>query len=392
MNSTKFIKMLMVLLISLFCLSYSYAGDPKAKPFIPDIPKEWTKITPGPTQFMGKNLVPTCSGYPTTNPTFSFFVKGGTVNNVVVYFQGGGACWDWTTCISNPVFYPDVTDGDNPAYSPYGMFDLSNPDNPFKDWTFVFIPYCTGDIHWGSNDYQYVNPTNPNIKVTIHHRGHDNFLVVLKWITENIKKPHDIFVTGSSAGSYGALHGFPWLNETYPQSHISLLGDAGMGVSPQQFNSLQKIVWNTQYPEWIFGQNPPNTTPELWRGIADYYPHSKVAEFTDAWDLTQIFFYDLILQTFGLPHFGSCVAWNSQMITGVDYKQESPNYRSYIAAGTVHTILGRPQFYTEGSAGLPLLDWLNAMVDNQGGTNRHGAIPWINLECVNCAPPTTCPY
>jgi hypothetical protein len=397
MKRTQYIKMAAFICISSVFVCYSYAGNPEAKPCLPDIPAVWTKIVPGATHFLGRDLVPMCSGYPTTNPTFSFFVKGGTVHNLVLYFQGGGACWNWLTCIGYPpsilpTFYPDVSDADNPALSPYGIFDLSNPSNPFKDWSFVFIPYCTGDIHRGSNDWTYQDPANPGKTWTIHHRGFDNFLVVLKWITEHFEKPHEIFVTGSSAGSYGAITGFPWIKEAYPESKVSVLGDAGMGISPELFGEYTGPIWNVQLPKWIFGKHPTNSNTEVWKRIARYYPHSKIAEFTDAWDLTQIFFYDLILQTLGLPHSGSCDSWNAQMLSTVDDKQESPNYRSYIAAGTIHTILGRPEFYTENSAGISFLDWLDAMVSNQGGTHGHGGIPWKNVECTQCKPPLTCPY
>jgi hypothetical protein len=383
--------MIFIVLV-LFVASTSFAGSPKAKPFLPDIPQVWTKITPDPTYVMGILRTPTCSNYPGTDPTFSFFVKGGIVDNLVVYFQGGGACWNWLTCLPYlpfQIYTPDVTDADNPALSPYGIFDLDNPNNPFKDWSFVFIPYCTGDIHLGSKDAIYSYPSGPSR--TIHHRGHDNFLVVLEWITKHFKKPHEIFVAGSSAGSYGAMGGFPWIKEAYPKSKVSVLGDAGMGVTPSQFDT--RAIWNSQLPPWIFGPNPPTIpTRETWKAIAEYYPHSKLAEFTDAWDMTQIFFYDFILQTLGLSHEGSCASWNAQMLAGVDYKQDAPNYRSYIAAGIIHTILGRPEFYTENSAGVSLLDWLNAMVDNQGGTHGHGAVPWENVECIECDPPSFCPY
>jgi len=392
MRRIGYVRMMIFVVLVLFVASTSFAGNPKAKPFLPDIPNVWTKITPLPTYFMGRDLNPTCSGYLGTNPEYSFFVKGGTVNNLVVYFQGGGACWDTLTCLlypKNSIYTVDVTDADNPALSPYGIFDLSNPNNPFKDWSFVFIPYCTGDIHLGSKDATYYFPSGQ--PWTIHHRGFDNFLVVLKWINEKFKKPHEIFVTGSSAGSYGAMSGFPWIKEVYPKSKVSVLGDAGMGVTPPQFNT--RGIWNSQLPPWIFGQNPPTIpTREIWKAIAEYYPHSKLAEFTNAWDMTQIFFYDFILQTLELPHGGSCASWNDQMLAGVDDKQEAPNYRSYVAAGQIHTILGRPQFYTEDSAGVTLLDWLNAMVDNQGGTNGHGAVPWENVECIECDPPLSCPY
>ena len=28
-----------------------------------------------------------------------------------------------------------------------GFLDTANPDNPFKDWTIVYVPYCTGDLN-----------------------------------------------------------------------------------------------------------------------------------------------------------------------------------------------------------------------------------------------------
>lgn len=45
----------------------------------------------------------------------------------------------------------------------------------------VVVPYCTGDIRWGSNDAHYTDYTGavtgtPGGQVTIHHRGFDNFL------------------------------------------------------------------------------------------------------------------------------------------------------------------------------------------------------------------------
>jgi len=394
MKRTQYIKMAAFICISFIFICYSYAGDPKAKPFLPDISKEWTKITPGPTNVMGSLVVPTCSNYPGTDPTFSFFVRGGSVNNLVVYFQGGGACWNSLTCLlypANTIYTVDVTDSDNPI-NYKGMFDLSNPKNPFKDWSFVFIPYCTGDVHLGSKDATYYYPPPSNQPWTIHHRGFDNFLVVLDWITKNFRKPHDIFVAGSSAGSYGALGLFPWIKEAYPESKVYVLGDAGMGVTPPQFD--RRAIWNIQYPEWIFGNNPPNIpTAEAYKIVAEYYPHIKLAQFTDAWDGTQTLFYNLIVHSVGASHGPNvCVDWHDKMIASVDYEQEAPNYRSYIAAGTAHTILASLAFYTENSAGISFLDWLDTMVSNQGGTNGHGGVPWENMECTECGEPTSCPY
>jgi hypothetical protein len=206
--------------LSSFLASYSLAGEPRSKPFLPDISEVWTKIAPEGTTYMGRDLSLTCSGFPGTDTEFSFFVKGGIVNNLVIFFDGGEACWHSMNCFCPPGFppeFPYLTDTPEADKSVdlQGIFDTNNPANPFKDWSFAFIPYCTGDFHWGSHNMAYPVPLGwyEDEIITIHHRCFDNFLVVLKWITEHFRRPHKIFVTGSSAGSPGALVGFPYIQE-----------------------------------------------------------------------------------------------------------------------------------------------------------------------------------
>ena len=70
----------------------------------------------------GQSHTATCSGFPGTNPAFSFWAKRGASKNLVVYFEGGGACWDNLTC-SFPIgtglpaqfFVPAVPPSANPA-------------------------------------------------------------------------------------------------------------------------------------------------------------------------------------------------------------------------------------------------------------------------------------
>ena len=220
MNCSKKIKVAMAVTLTFLIVPLSFGGEPKSKPFLPNIDQTWTEIIPEPTQFMGRNLSPTCIGLPGTDSEYSFFVKGGTVNNLVVFFDGGGACWESMNALYYPTCSLEVNETVDDLEAAGGIFDTVNPANPFKDWSFVTIPYCTGDIHWGSNDHIYLDYLDqyPNMDyVTLHHRGFDNFLVVLKWMTAHFKRPHKIFVTGSSAGSYGATLGFPYIQESFPQ-------------------------------------------------------------------------------------------------------------------------------------------------------------------------------
>lgn len=152
-----------------------------------DIPFQWTKYENLPTVIGadGQPHTATCSGMPgSTNPNFFFYAKQGTAKGkVVVFFEGGGACWDAVTC-SLPrlpgvppqlagVYKQEIPASDDPTVLD-GLFNLSNPANPVKDWTFVYIPYCTGDVHLGSKDVTYQNVIgNPFVPAsyTIHHRG-----------------------------------------------------------------------------------------------------------------------------------------------------------------------------------------------------------------------------
>lgn len=397
MKSTTIIAMLALLIVP-----FSFAGQPRSKSFLPAIPQTWTQIIPEPTEYMGRDLNPTCIGLPGADPEFSFFAKGGTVNNLVIFFDGGGACWESMNTIYYPTCSLEVDETTDDLAAAGGIFDTDNPANPFKEWSFVAIPYCTGDLHWGSNDHQYTDYLGDygGGLIPAYHRGFDNFLVVLKWITEHFRRPHKIFVTGSSAGSYGAVLGFPYIQEAYAKSKASLLGDAGNGVLSEDFQNLYINNWGVQdnLPAWIPGFDRPISEydiDDMYKMIASYYPRRKIAQYTTAWDWNQIFFYNVMLNIHDPEEWENWLPvrceWHYQMKDYVYSAAEAPNYRYYIGAGTDHTIMGYDKFYEEDSAGIPYVDWVDAMVRNQGGTRGHGGKPWVNAECEKCYAPMPCP-
>ena len=46
----------------------------------------------------GRSHTATCSGYPGTDAKFNFWTRKGKSRNLVIYLEGGGACWDDLTC------------------------------------------------------------------------------------------------------------------------------------------------------------------------------------------------------------------------------------------------------------------------------------------------------
>ena len=392
------------------------AGGHGPRVILPDIPDGWSEIDPAEVypDFEYNGLTPACSNCPTClSDKFTFFVRKGAVNKLVVYFQGGGACWDSVNCLYSRTYTEEQIETIEMFNHTIGLgiFDTIHPANPFKDWYFVYIPYCTGDIHWGASDTVYLDVWDqiPDLDSwTIKHRGHVNFQVVLKWIQDNFEWPHEIFITGISAGSYGAIGGFPFIKEAFPLSRTNVLGDAGCGVTSEDFKINSITNWNVQVPNWIpgyeNGYDPAKNIADVFRDYANYYPFSKVAQYTSAWDETQAWFYNLQLENdkgpiidqpelWGdLPYPDVWCDWHQQMINlAYDTAAGASNYRYYIAAGYSHTILMSPNFFSEDSAGIAFVRWLNAMVGNPFGMwGGPWQGQWKNLECEDCEAPVSC--
>jgi Pectinacetylesterase len=346
----------------------------------PRVSSDWTMITPAAqVPYDGKTLEPICSrGTP-----WVFFVKKGTVNNTMMYYQGGGACWDHTTC-TLPTYKVTAGPGDNPAGATTGFFNLSNPDNPFKDWNWVFVPYCTGDLAWGDTVQDY---KQGQLSVTIRHKGFVNAQVAEKWAREHFANPDQVFVTGSSAGAYSAIVNSLTLQEkVWPSSDFAVLGDAGNGVITDDFKLNDLPNWGIEQnlPDWIPGLNVPLAeldASKLWSIPAEFYPHNRYANYASAYDGGQggqVGFYNVMLNIDNplswLNWWPPSCEWNAIMRSYVQASAAAaPNYRYYIGSGSRHTMWGSNKVYIDTTGNVPIIrDWLVAML---GDTSD-----WVNVE------------
>jgi Pectinacetylesterase len=134
---------------------------------------------------------------------YAFSVRPGAKDKLLVWFEGGGACWRGKECLREQ-FYRAQPDSAVTGPRDQGIFDQADPANPFTEYSTVIVRYCTGDIHLGDRDATYTlrDDTGESRKVTIHHRGQANAMTVLRWVHENFPAPRDIFVSGTSGGAY----------------------------------------------------------------------------------------------------------------------------------------------------------------------------------------------
>jgi hypothetical protein len=343
---------------------------------------QFTTISPtGSTAYLGHQFTPVCmNGSP-----YHYFVKRGSVNKLLVYYQGGGACWEQLTC-SVPVCDTNVnpSSSDNPNNQNVGFADRSNPANPFRDWNVVFVPYCSCDIHFGDAAQDY--------PLHVEHRGYHNARVVEKWAREHFVNPEVVFVTGSSAGAYGAWFHAPLLHRVWPASQFDVLADAGNGVVTQSF-------LDDEFPNWNFAANLPDDIPGLTdvltngtgipgytEVIADFFPRTRWAHYSSAYDGGfggQTGFYNVMLNNNdpiqALFWWNASCAFNQVMRTqAIATAAARPdNYRYYIGTGSRHTMWGSNKVYTDTTGGVPtLVDWVNGMLA--------GSAAWTNVECANC--------
>ena len=355
----------------------SEPGNP-ATPGLPtNLPAgEWKAFSPG-----GDTICADGSPY-------TYFVRPGTVNKLVVDFEGGGACWNGGTCgnelPSGPTYQPSIASSSSPSYretNPSGLYDHTNAQNPVKDWYHVFISYCTADVHLGDKVQTYQTPDGPK---KVYHNGQKNVAAVLGWIKDNFKAPEDIFVTGCSAGAYGAAIYTLQIADIYPNAHITELGDCGAGVIPDSFateaDGLKRWNIDAVLPEGVdlTGGVPTTFLADAYVAIGQAYPKVKLAEYNSAADGTQIFFYGLqrgLDLRDPMAQQAASLAWRTGLGTSLTQIQTGlpGSFSSYTSLlddndnlqdGTAHCIIVRPDFYTLTTSGVSFVTWLDDLLND----------------------------
>lgn len=382
-----------------------------------------------------RSINPACAFDTLVNPatgesvdnSFRFYFKQGKSKNLLVYFNGGGACWDDATCIASlapsnvpgarPSYNPSINEANSPEVAG-GIFDDNNKRNPFKDWSKVFIPYCSGDIHIGTGEKLYSDVDGsvtgfPGAPVLVKHHGFDNFLAVREWLKQNVasdsrhgseqknRKIKNLLVTGSSAGGYGATLNFPYLQSTFPEAEAFMLADGSQAVVTDGFIEDAfsfDNAWNLEdalasiFLDTLGAYTFDQFNVQVYNVITAAYPNSRFAQYTTANDLVQVQFLKIMDQLdrgnyepdtwlLSLPEDGVYLAeWNFRMESSVDFiAMNTNNYQYYIGEGTVHTILTDAfateliphPFYDERSAGnLRFTKWLKEFVKSERFPNQ----------------------
>lgn len=301
---------------------------------------------------------------------FELWERPADPTRVVLFFEGGGACFSAETCgPENPTYTRSLDLGVDPGAS--GVFDPANPDNPLAAYSIVYVPYCTGDVHLGDNVEVYSDT------VTVDHNGFPNARFGLDTVIADYPDVTQLVVAGSSAGSIPTPLFAGLAADQLPGVDIVTLGDSSAAYPDvPALNATIGGLWGVlaNVPDWPVNEG---LTPEQWSFPGLYiqsgtqHPEITFARFDHAFDGVQAQFAALA----GIAA-DDVVSLIDQ--TETEIEAAGVPVASYVAPGTTHTILGSNDFYSMDVAGVRLVDFVATLVG--------GGVP-ADVHCVECGQP-----
>ena len=325
---------------------------------------------------------------------FSVYTKQGDPKKLLVFLQGGGACWQG--------FYNCNVLADSqapPANGPYpGAFDPTSPDNPYADYSVLYMPYCDGSAWGGDND---VHDASFPFSSTRHHRGVRNVSAAMDVAADTFPRAKRVTLMGHSAGGVGVAGFTPFVARlTYGNKvKLTVHNDAGpiainlgQGTAPFACEDLTCLSVAARWNDWKFDKFYPQSCIDDGRcnpfeqatGIIDWRldNDSTIREAfyeTDS-DATNRFFAqgdgsrmdpveyrDLIVTEHGALNAAHPKRYKRFIVSGDD-----THGAVQVTAASPSFPFQQPfKFYTQEANGVLLTDWVSEFL-NPGAGNSQG--------------------
>lgn len=296
-------------------------------------------------------------------------------NKLMIFLEGGGACFNTTTCGTNPMTFGSTqfasfSSGEGSA----GIFSTADTSNAVADWNMVYVPYCTGDIHGGSKPNAAV-PGEPNPQQFV---GYDNMTRDLERIVPTFTGASQVLLTGQSGGGFGAALNYVQTARAFGATiPVTLIDDSGpLMTNPELAACLESgtiALWGMQNTVirdcGSDCSDPGNALSQYWVHLAKTYPNAPLAflDSTDDATITQFF-------GFGAENCTNFAQLDGGVFTAglLDMRTKvatDPNAGLFLFQGTAHTSLVQAyttRTATQSDGGTQKLeDWVTAIV---GGT------------------------
>jgi len=295
-------------------------------------------------------------------------------DKLVIFMEGGGACFNATTCAGNPRTWA-ATDANANVGSRF-VLDRTKTGNPFKDWNMAYIPYCTGDVHTGTSMSGY----NGDAQM-----GYSNYLKYLGKLVATFKGKSltKIVLSGSSAGGFGVAWNWMVTQDAFGVP-VTALDDSGPPFAADWLSTCHQqktgALWG-----WSGSIHPTCATCDVAAGnVVIPLLEAAMKRQTSRFGLIS---YDEDGTIKSFLGFGqnNCAGWDAFLpplfpmgkypMGLADLRTHwasNPNAAMYVVSGTAHTFLaGDLSQYKTGTA-LTMLDWVTKLATGDTG--------WTNVN------------
>lgn len=331
---------------------------------------DWTAVRPG-----GDTA---CAG----DSEYRFFVRRADPERILVFFAGGGACWNADTCDPETDKPRDIPPVDHPARVSRslarGIFDLENPQNPFLDYSMVVVPYCTRDVHLGDREatYTLADENGEPRRFTVAHRGQVNVAAVFDWIQAHVDTPEQFFVAGLSAGAVGMPFYADRLARHYPETRVIGLGVGAAAYKDTAMPALEEERWGVpevlrRHDGWEELELDAIGTNTLYRTAARGTPNLELYQIDFAHDGRQRHWMSMAGTRDADVH--EFIRSNRSEI-----ERASERFRWFTLGGYGHSLLGFPKFYLYRTGEYSVRDWVAAIASGASVAS---------VDCTRCERP-----
>ncbi len=238
--------------------------------------------------------------------------RSAQTDDLFIFVQGGGACWNQGTCVPSLLSFGPVCDyggvclyngaggqqptavhvNENDPYPQDGggaaaselnglktskVFDRADSTNPFRNATYVFVPYCTGDLHDGraQRTYQYkVNLFDQPSNFVMRFSGAANMEAYIARLKATLPNVRRIWLTGASGGAYGASLNYDRFSRAFPNAEVHLLSDSGPFIQPTAHWPEWRDVWNMEMPQGCADCDAG--FPQIMNHLGTAYPNRRL--------------------------------------------------------------------------------------------------------------------
>jgi len=312
---------------------------------------------------------------------------------LMIYLQGGGACYDAESCQQNADAAPIAGANYPPskfeewvlASGNQGIFNTNDPTNPVSGWNHIYVPYCSGDLHGGLKENAMVEGV-AELQTFV---GYQNFGNILSFVVQHLNNPSDVLLAGASAGGFGVLINYPQVVTAFGGSgsrSVAALVDSApiipetSSIRTNCFQNKIRQTFNLQLPQ----DCPKCADPtqggflNLYDHLARTYPQGRYALASADADAAGVILYDKESKDCG----GSGVNIISYRFAMYDLRDNHIGYdfATYLPSGLQHTLTQSNELFLERKyQGVSAAEWLGRMNEQLSGDGVPYHVPPANL-------------